>query len=77
MFRDSPEIRQFQVVQPALGHFVVRYVPRSGVSLTPFFERVQARFEQTFGGPQQIEFEVHEEIPRSAGGKFHGSICLA
>jgi phenylacetate-coenzyme A ligase PaaK-like adenylate-forming protein len=76
MFRDSPEIRQFQVVQPAIGHFVVRYVPRDGVDLEPFFQRVNSSFAEAFGGPQQIEFEVHEEIPRSAGGKFHGSICL-
>jgi phenylacetate-CoA ligase len=75
MFRDSPEIRQFQVVQPALGNFVVRYVPRAGASLEPFFERVHARFAEVFGGQPRIEFEVHEEIPRSAGGKFHGSIC--
>src|SRR4249919_1245917 len=41
MFRDSPEIRQFQVLQPALGHFVVRFVPRGGAALEPFFERVR------------------------------------
>jgi phenylacetate-CoA ligase len=77
LFRDSPEIRQFQVVQPALDSFVVRYVPRAGAPLEPFFERVRNRFAQVFGGAARIEFEAHEEIPRSAGGKFHGSICLA
>jgi phenylacetate-CoA ligase len=77
MFRDSPEIRQFQVVQTALGRFVVRYVPRAGAAMEPFFERVRARFLATFGVVEQLEFEVHDEIPRSAGGKFHGSICLA
>ena len=77
MFRDSPEIRQFQVVQPALGQFVVRYVPRAGAMLEPFFERVRVRFAQEFGGAPQVRFEAHEEIARSAGGKFHGSICQA
>jgi phenylacetate-coenzyme A ligase PaaK-like adenylate-forming protein len=77
MFRDSPEIRQFQVVQPALGHFVIRYVPRGQASLDPFFERVRTRFGKEFGASVLVEFEQHEEIARSAGGKFHGSICLA
>jgi phenylacetate-CoA ligase len=77
MFRDSPEIRQFQVVQTALGRFVVRYVPRSGAAMEPFFERVRERFLASFGDIEQLEFEVHQEIPRSAGGKFHGSICEA
>jgi len=77
MFRDSPEIRQFQVLQPALGAFVVRYVPHGGALLEPFFERVRVRFAEVFGGEPQIEFEAHDEIPRSAGGKFHGAICQA
>jgi phenylacetate-CoA ligase len=77
MFRDSPEIRQFQVVQPALGHFVVRFVPKPETALEPFFERVRSHFESDFGPGLQIHFEAMEEIPRSAGGKFHGSICLA
>jgi phenylacetate-CoA ligase len=77
MFRDSPEIRQFQVVQPALGHFVVRFVPREGVALDEFHVRVRTHFERDFGEGLRIDFEPCQEIGRSAGGKFHGSICLA
>lgn len=77
MFRDSPEIRQFQVVQPALGHFVVRFVPRAGAALDPFFDRVRQAFAADFGSDLRVEFDALECIPRSAGGKFHGSICLA
>lgn len=77
MFRDSPEIRQFQLVQPALQRFVVRYVARAGAALEPFFERVVARFRAEFGDDAEVEFQPEVEIPRSAGGKFHGSICLA
>jgi len=77
LFRDSPEIRQFQVVQPALGHFVVRYVPRGDAVLEPFFERVRAQFTQVFEGPARIEFEACGEIARTAGGKFRISICEA
>ena len=77
MFRDSPEIRQFQVVQPALGHFIVKFVPREGATLGPFEERVRRHFEADFGTGLRIEFLPCGAIPRSAGGKFHGSICLA
>ena len=77
MFRDSPEIRQFQVVQPALGHFIVKFVPREGAGLESFHERVRSHFEADFGPGLRIDFEPCTEIPRSAGGKFHGSICLA
>jgi hypothetical protein len=76
MFRDSPEIRQFQVVQPALDQFVIRYVPRDQAELAPFLARVTDRFRTEFGATARIEFESMAEIPRSAGGKFHGAICL-
>lgn len=77
MFRDSPEISQFQVVQPALGQFVIRYVPRDRADIEPFLARVDARFRSEFGAATSLRFEPMAEIPRSAGGKFHGAICLA
>lgn len=77
MFRDSPEISQFQVLQPALGQFVVRYVPRDRADIEPFRARVGARFRAEFGVSACLRFEPMAEIPRSAGGKFHGAICLA
>lgn len=77
MFRDSPEIRQFQLVQPALQRFVVHFVPRAGAALEPFFERVRERFRAEFGADAVVEFRSETDIARSAGGKFHGSICLA
>lgn len=76
MFRDSPEIGQFQVVQEALDRFIVRYVPRRGADIQPFLDRVKARFVGEFGAGTTIAFEDHPEIPRSAGGKYHAAICL-
>jgi phenylacetate-coenzyme A ligase PaaK-like adenylate-forming protein len=76
MFRDSPEIRQFQVIQTALDHFQVRYVPRAEVPVLPFLNRVRTRFEVEFGAAARVDFEVLDEIPRGPGGKFHGAICL-
>jgi len=52
-------------------------VRRGDAPLEPFSARVRTRFAEVFGGEARVEFEAHEEIPRSAGGKFHGSICLA
>ena len=77
MFRDSPEIRQFQVVQPELGRFVVRHVPKEGADMEGFYARVRQRIAEDFGVDSRVEFEAMESIPRSAGGKFHGAICLA
>ena len=76
MFRDSPEIGQFQVVQEALDRFIVRYVPRRGADVQPFLDRVRERFAGEFGAGTAIAFESHAEIPRSAGGKYHAAICL-
>jgi phenylacetate-coenzyme A ligase PaaK-like adenylate-forming protein len=75
--RDCPEIRQFQVVQPALGYFIVKFVPKAGVDLGGLQERVRGWFEADFGPSARVEFESCDRIPRSAGGKFHGAICLA
>lgn len=76
MFRDSPEIGQFQVVQEALDRFIVRYVPRPGADVQPFLDRVRERFAGEFGASTLIAFESHGEIPKSAGGKYHAAICL-
>lgn len=77
MFRDSPEIRQFQVVQTALRSFIVRFVSKPGAELAPFRARVEEHFFVQFGQGLSIEFAPCEAIERSAGGKFHGAICLA
>jgi hypothetical protein len=75
MFRDSPEIGQYQVVQEAFDRFTVRCVPRAGADLTPFKQRVRQRFEQEFGPNLSIDYEILAEIPRAASGKFHVAIC--
>jgi len=75
MFRDSPEIGQYQVVQEAFDRFTVRCVPRAGADLAPFKQRVRQRFEQEFGPNLSIDYEILAEIPRAASGKFHVAIC--
>lgn len=75
MFRDSPEIGQYQVFQDAVDRFSVRCVPRVGADLANFKERVRQRFEQAFGPDLHIDYEVLADIPRAASGKFHVAVC--
>lgn len=76
MFRDSPEIRQFQVIQTRLDAFVIRYVAWPDADMGPFVARVRQRFAVEFGEAAEVQFESLPVIPRSAGGKFFGAICL-
>jgi phenylacetate-coenzyme A ligase PaaK-like adenylate-forming protein len=75
MFRDSPEIGQYQVLQEAFDRFTVRCVPRANADLETLKQRVRQRFEQEFGPDLRIDYEILAEIPRAASGKFHVSIC--
>jgi phenylacetate-coenzyme A ligase PaaK-like adenylate-forming protein len=75
MFRDSPEIGQYQVLQDDYERFTVRCVPRPGADLAPLRERVQRRFETEFGAEVQVEYELLDFIPRSPGGKYFVGIC--
>lgn len=74
-FRDSPEIRQFQVVQEQIHRFTVRAVPRGTPDLAPFESRIRARFSEEFGPETQLAFQYMDGIPRSPGGKYFAAIC--
>ncbi len=76
VFRTSPEIRQFQVVQHALERFTVRAAPRrAGEDLAGFEARVRARFAEVFGSAVTMAFEYMPEVPRTPGGKYFAAIC--
>lgn len=76
VFRTSPEIRQFQVVQHALDRFTVRAAPRrEGEDLAAFEGRVLSRFAEVFGSDVRMRFDYMPEIPRTAGGKYFAAIC--
>jgi phenylacetate-coenzyme A ligase PaaK-like adenylate-forming protein len=74
-FRDSPEIRQFQVVQEQIHQFTVRAVPRGTPDLAPFEARIRARFREEFGPETRLAFTYMDSIPRSPGGKYFAAIC--
>lgn len=75
VFRDSPEIRQFQVVQKALDRFTVRVVLRDGCDPAPFETRVRDRFIREFGPAATLRFDYMDAIPRTPGGKYFAALC--
>lgn len=75
VFRDSPEIRQFQVVQHALARFTVRAVKRGEADCAPFETRVRERFLAEFGQDTELRFDYLDTIPRTAGGKYFAALC--
>ena len=75
VFRDSPEIRQFQVVQQALDRFTVRAALRDGSDPAPFEARVRERFVREFGPATALRFNYMDAIPRTPGGKYFAALC--
>ena len=69
-FRDSPEIRQYQVVQREPAAFTVRAIGREGIDAGAFESRIRALFVRHFGAAATVAFEWCAEIPRLPGGKY-------
>ena len=69
-----PAIRQYQIVQTSLERLEIRLVTSS-----PLSEAEQARLRQIvlerLGHPFEIALSYHDQIPRSAGGKFEDFKC--
>lgn len=69
ILRDSPEVREFRVVQDAPDHLQVEIVP-SGRFGEAEQAALRAQFVPTFGPDLRVSIEVRREIPRTAAGKF-------
>ena len=73
IFSVDMDIREAQIIQEALDHFRLRYVPgpkytqRAGHSMV---EKLRARL-----GPVKVTLEPVLEIPRGANGKYRLSVC--
>ena len=73
IFSIDMDIREAQIIQEALDHIRLRYVPgpkftkRAGHSMV---EKLQARL-----GPVKVILEPVLEIPRGANGKYRLSVC--
>lgn len=74
-YTSIPEIRQFQIVQHAVDDLEIRIV--ADRRLTEAEEANLRRWmQQRCGHDFPIRVTYHDEIPRSAGGKFHDFLCL-
>ena len=69
-----PAIRQYQIVQTSLERLEIKLVTTG-----PLSEAEEARLREIvldrLGHPFEIALSYHEEIPRSAGGKFEDFRC--
>lgn len=74
--RDTPGIRQYQVQQTALDHFLVRAIAREGADKPVMEARVRAVFIKNFGAGVTVSYDWCEEIPRLPGGKYMEFIGL-
>jgi phenylacetate-CoA ligase len=75
VFRDSPAVKQYQVIQEELERFTIRFVPVANADLAVFRQTVKTAFKQQFGYEAEFSFVLEKSIEREPGGKFHASIC--
>jgi phenylacetate-CoA ligase len=73
VLRDLPEIREIQIVQRGLTHYVVRVA--SGVALgAEHAALVQAGFSALLGAEVKVEVEQVERIERTPYGKYMAAL---
>ena len=73
--RDTPGLRQYQVVQPELERLRLRYVPDEGTEERVLLAEITRLIHQFLGAKPTIEFERVDTIERGANGKLHLTIC--
>ena len=67
--RENGPIRQIQCVQKNLDHIEVRLVTGRQLTLEEE-EKVREFMLSRLGCPSKLTFTYHDEIPRSASGKY-------
>ncbi len=74
MFRTTPEVEQFQVVQKAYDHIVVTVVERS--PLPPErIARFEAAIQEIMQSDIRVDVRLAEAIPILASGKYRFTVC--
>ena len=68
--RDSPEVRQYQVLQNTRTAFTVRAIARDGADAAAFETRMRALFARHFGPAATVDVDWCDAIPRLPGGKY-------
>jgi phenylacetate-CoA ligase len=73
VFKADLPVREAQIVQTALDHVRVLYVPAPGAAQAVRHE-IRNAIEDRMG-PIRIDFEEVEHIPRGPNGKFRAVVC--
>ena len=69
VFKDTHEVHEAQIVQPDYGILNVRIVP--GSSYGPEAQaRIDREFRSRLGDEIEINYELHDALPREPNGKF-------
>lgn len=68
-FRDVADIRQYQIVQKSRDKLEVKLVAPGGLSDSEA-RNLRQKILAQLGHPFELIFSFHDEIPRSAGGKY-------
>lgn len=74
--RDTPGIRQFQVIQLASTHIQLRLIARPNAVIAEAEREIRALFERVFSQQLHLDFDWCQEIPRLPGGKYMEFIGL-
>ena len=74
-FSGIAPIRQFQFVQKTREDIEVKLVVERALS-APQEERLKRLINSKLGYAFDLEFSYHDNIARSAGGKFEDFLCL-
>lgn len=68
-FHEVADVRQYQIIQKSREKLAVKLVAPGGLNESEAHNLRQMILDQ-LGHPFELEFSFHEDIPRSAGGKF-------
>lgn len=74
--RDTPGIRQFQVIQHSATRIELRLIARLDAQIVEAEHSLRALFARVFGLALQLDFTWCDEIPRLPGGKYMEFIGL-
>lgn len=73
LFKDTPGIREAQVVQERLGEILIKVVP-GGPSLTRELDDVRVLVKEWISPRLDVRFEIVEELPRQPSGKLRAVV---
>ncbi len=68
MFKDCPDVRQFQIHQLAVDRLLVQVVPAAGAEFVSR-ARVERLVQARMGNGMRVDFEVKDSIPLTRSGK--------